>query len=322
MPEPTSLLIDILIENLRDLIKLTTKLADLTKDSKLNFKNKNYKKWIDFLENNFNDNEKKYYNRNELLIEYINDNKPHYKSLIKRVKSLGINNKLPELEEIENKIQELSNNDETPAKKAVYDIEAVPKQLAAEGGRPKDEIGGAIYDLRLLHGFGMKTASNAVNKGVRLEKLLSEWEDYKQLYGDVLMLSKLPIPAKFAESEFKKLPIEKQHHHKSIVLKNNLKSFENLSSLNHEQLIGVKYFHHISEKIPRQEVENSEKLLKKIAAVLNKEIYICCCGSYRRGRDRSGDIDALMYHPSLKTKEEVDSYFSYKDHILKTLLIC
>ena len=37
---------------------------------------------------------------------------------------------------------------------------------------------------------------------------------------------------------------------------------------------------------------------------MNKDLLVMICGSYRRGRDKSGDVDCLIAHPLIKTKDE------------------
>jgi DNA polymerase/3'-5' exonuclease PolX len=40
---------------------------------------------------------------------------------------------------------------------------------------------------------------------------------------------------------------------------------------------------------------------------MNKDIVVMLCGSYRRGRDKSGDIDCFITHPAIKTKNDLES---------------
>ena len=306
--------------NLENLIKTITNIIDIipaSSKSQYTFRLSNYKKWLSYLKSEFNTEELKIkYNDNKLLLDYMKQEKPHYKGIIKRIEELTKSDTLKELSRYDTKLKELrkenellellnpikdisstnislTNNSSTETKsKELHQIEAIPKKLAEEGERPNDPIEAAIYDMRLLFGFGPANARKVVNEGCRLEILLDEWKDYKDLYGDYIRDENLKLPSKYIW----------------------------LNKITHEQLIGVKYFHDISEKIPRAEIIKMEKLLKLIANHLNPKLQIQCCGSYRRGRDRSGDIDALMCHPDLKTKNEVDAYFSSKNNILQTFV--
>jgi DNA polymerase beta len=63
----------------------------------------------------------------------------------------------------------------------------------------------------------------------------------------------------------------------------------------------------LSEKIPRAEIQIVETILKRVAVSMNDKLLVMICGSYRRGRDKSGDIDCLIAHPDIKTKFDLDN---------------
>ena len=67
-----------------------------------------------------------------------------------------------------------------------------------------------------------------------------------------------------------------------------------------------KVFDRIKRGLPLYEVEKIEIILKKLAQRLNPDMKVCLCGSYRRGRARSGDIDCLITHPAIKTKDDLE----------------
>ncbi|RWS06233.1 DNA polymerase beta-like protein [Dinothrombium tinctorium] len=69
---------------------------------------------------------------------------------------------------------------------------------------------------------------------------------------------------------------------------------KNIHLLNHHQKIGLKYLNDFEQKIPRSEMEQMEKFIKKVAKEIEKNIIITICGSYRRGLPESGDIDVLI----------------------------
>ena len=63
----------------------------------------------------------------------------------------------------------------------------------------------------------------------------------------------------------------------------------------------------MSQKIPREEVQKGERILKAAAKHMNPDLIITLCGSYRRGRAKSGDVDCLITHPEIKTLEDLDT---------------
>lgn len=322
-----TILIELLINNFSYLIKIDNEIDKICKSrsikSPYKFKINNYKKWILYLKS-IPKTKYSALNNSNNLYKYVTDEKPHYNGLLKRIKLLSVESELPDIEESLNKLkdldpenkllnQQLNNNNTTG-----YNVEAIPKNLAAEGDRPDNEYDAAIYDLRLIHGFGPVSAKKAVDNGCRLKYLLEEWLQYKEIYEDEnLMISKMKIPPEYTKDTFDTLSLKKKHMILHSALMNRLKQFKWLKLLKHDQLIGIKYFHHISHKIPRDEVIKMESLLIKFAHKLNPDLKIQCCGSYRRGRQRSGDIDALMCHPELKTKEDIEHYFTYKNNILQ-----
>lgn len=64
--------------------------------------------------------------------------------------------------------------------------------------------------------------------------------------------------------------------------------------------LGLKYYDVLQKKIPRSEIGQIEKYLSIKAHEINADLQIVICGSYRRGRATSGDIDVILYHPNVK----------------------
>ncbi|KAG8229141.1 hypothetical protein J437_LFUL009210 [Ladona fulva] len=87
---------------------------------------------------------------------------------------------------------------------------------------------------------------------------------------------------------------------------------KNKQKLNHHQQIGLKYFEDFEKKIPREEVKEVEEIIKEEISKLDPEFHVTICGSYRRGKAESGDIDVLLTHPSFKSTTKKD-----KAHLLK-----
>tara|TARA_Y100000768_G_scaffold348119_1_gene296856 strand:+ start:879 stop:1799 length:921 start_codon:yes stop_codon:yes gene_type:complete len=61
-----------------------------------------------------------------------------------------------------------------------------------------------------------------------------------------------------------------------------------LSELTHHQQLGIKFFNDLQKKIPRSVIIEVESFLKKFG------FDFTICGSYRRGKEESGDIDILI----------------------------
>jgi DNA polymerase/3'-5' exonuclease PolX len=164
--------------------------------------------------------------------------------------------------------------------------------------------------MRYLYGVGPKNAEKLVDSGITLEKLLEDWSEWikKNPENAVLMISKLPIPPGYTKQQWGTYNEDKHRSIQMNILNTKLnKETKYLYKLNSHQLLGVKYFHDMSQKIPREEVQRAERILTASAKHMNKDIILNLCGSYRRGRAKSGDVDCLITHPDIKTLEELET---------------
>ncbi|KAJ2950005.1 hypothetical protein O0L34_g11340 [Tuta absoluta] len=94
---------------------------------------------------------------------------------------------------------------------------------------------------------------------------------------------------------------------------------KNANKLTHHQVLGLKYFEDFEKKLPRQEIKEIETKLKELIKNVDPEFNVTICGSYRRGKQESGDIDALVTHPSIKVAEGKKKH-SDGNHLLKKLV--
>jgi DNA polymerase beta len=95
--------------------------------------------------------------------------------------------------------------------------------------------------------------------------------------------------------------------------------------VNDKILLGVKYYGKFMGNIPREEITKVYKLIKKEIDKMNKEYdlddeskYIFeICGSYRREKPTSGDIDVLV--SKLGTKMDIEEKVNHLDRLIKRL---
>lgn len=202
-------------------------------------------------------------------------------------------------------------------------VEAVPKKLALEGDRPDDTDprGQKIYDMRLIHGFGEKNASEYVDAGCTLEILLADWEKFvthPESQNGIIDKDYIPLNAGMDET---KLNQTKLFALKEEILRSRLAKVSSwLPKLHHDQLVGIKYFKDTAQKIPREEIDKIQKYCQVVAKSLNSGFELMCCGSYRRGRPRSGDVDCLMTHVDLKTPEDIINYENANGSIIQAMV--
>ncbi len=78
-----------------------------------------------------------------------------------------------------------------------------------------------------------------------------------------------------------------------------------LSNLTHHQLVGLKYLDDINKQIPRKEILNVRIKLIRFIGQLDPKFEIMVCGSFRRKKETSGDIDVLILHPEYPTLKSI-----------------
>lgn len=83
----------------------------------------------------------------------------------------------------------------------------------------------------------------------------------------------------------------------NITLSKLLKSNKDiLNKLTHHQQLGVKYFTDLEHRIPYIEIYDIEIYLKKLIKDFFPNLNLIICGSYRRQKLNSGDIDILLFN--------------------------
>jgi hypothetical protein len=83
----------------------------------------------------------------------------------------------------------------------------------------------------------------------------------------------------------------------------SLEDVKNSGTLNFQQEVGVKYFDELQTRIPREEVQQLEQVVRESCVELLKDkgpekMQLVTCGSYRRLAPTCGDIDILITHES------------------------
>lgn len=106
---------------------------------------------------------------------------------------------------------------------------------------------------------------------------------------------------------------------KELVLDHRIGSVEELKKAIHDGKIkvsdtvklGLKYYGLVEGAIPRKETAEIETYLQQKASEIEPQLKVVICGSYRRGKPTSGDIDVLLYHPKMITFAEYEEPEKY-----------
>jgi len=98
-----------------------------------------------------------------------------------------------------------------------------------------------------------------------------------------------------------------------LVMQYNVKDIDDLKKkydegkikLPNNVIIGLNYLHKIENEIPRNVLDHVNLFLRDICTNLDINMGFQMCGSYRRMKSYSGDIDILIYNNNLITKDDV-----------------
>ncbi|VUC36077.1 unnamed protein product [Clonostachys rosea] len=84
-----------------------------------------------------------------------------------------------------------------------------------------------------------------------------------------------------------------------------LEDLKEKAKLTPNQLLGIEHYDDLNTKIPRSEVEALGVIVKKAAATIDPDVELIIGGSYRRGSDKSGDIDFIVTKPETESSLEL-----------------
>ena len=136
-----------------------------------------------------------------------------------------------------------------------------------------------LDDLSKLQGIGKGTIDRI--KEILDHEYLNEIKSFVKEKTDLDQVIGIG-PSKL--SELKKLNITTVKQLKDAIKENKIKVSQTIK-------MGLKYHGVYKENIPRKEIDNIYKLLKDN---IDKKYIFCICGSYRRGKETSNDIDILI----------------------------
>ena len=89
--------------------------------------------------------------------------------------------------------------------------------------------------------------------------------------------------------------------------------------LNDTQLKGLKYFEDVQQRIPYQEIQKHEVILKDLLKMIDPEAELTIAGSYRRKSKDSGDIDLLLKASSKKVYDIFIDSLKKSDYLVEDL---
>ena len=199
------------------------------------------------------------------------------------------------ISDTQNEIDNLKLIDPSKAKPTQFRLRNFKKALKIIENHPKEILSGE--DLREYKGIGNGLVSRVqeiLDKG-KLSYDTNQSTEHVNDFKDLQRLTGVG-PVKARKLLNMDITLDK--------LKNDLSLYKD--ELNHHQLLGLKYFEDFETKIPRNEIISMEKKILKILKNLDPNIEIHICGSFRRKKSFSGDIDMLITHNKINSWDDLE----------------
>jgi len=170
----------------------------------------------------------------------------------------------------------------------------------------------SIDDVKNINGIGerslekideiIKTGTLKILQNISSDPKIKAKQEFQNIFG---------IGPKIAKKIVDKYNI--------LTIKDLKKAYKNnIINLTDKQIIGIKYKDDLLQKIPRNEIEKWDKLVKTSFNDVN--INTVLVGSYRLGKKESGDIDIIIYSDKYDKQHMMDIFLkNFKKYILYVL---
>ena len=157
-------------------------------------------------------------------------------------------------------------------------------------------------DLKNIEGIGknsLKRIDEILIKGKLSEiKITEESEKYLKFINeleDIIGIGRKKAYELFKNHNIKSIAeLKKKHDNGEIELPPNI-------------IKGLMYVDKIKENIPRKDIEYLENILMDTALEIDTKLFGIVCGSYRRQKKTSNDIDIIIFHSDMKTKKDIEN---------------
>ena len=146
-------------------------------------------------------------------------------------------------------------------------------------------------EFKSIKGIGPKTIAriDEILKTGKLSEIIKQKEQVKSITELASIYGIGPSKASYFYKEYGIKTIDELLKNKNIILTNQMK-------------LGIKYKDNLNEHIPRILLARLENYIQEQLYKIDIDLISVICGSYRRGKDYSADIDILITHKKLKSK--------------------
>ncbi len=153
-----------------------------------------------------------------------------------------------------------------------------------------------VYPLPIISGTYAKQHLPSIGDGIakRIDEIittgtLSELTQLSNnnIFDAIADLTRITGLGEIRAKKLIKQDINTVNEYKKAIEEGRVKSTHHID-------IGLKYFDDLQQRIPRQEIEQMEIILRKELTKLSSHLIFNICGSYRRDKITCGDIDILI----------------------------
>ena len=184
------------------------------------------------------------------------------------------------------------------SKENYYKLLLIKKTIGIIAKFSKNILSGS--DLADIKGIGPKTVAR-INEIIDTGKL-SEIKSGQNQIASVKELSEIYGIGPVKASEF-------YTNHNITNIKQLIEADKKgLIELTNQMKLGIKYKNKLKTKIPRILITRLDTFVHDSLYKLDKKFISVVCGSYRRGKDFSSDVDILITNKNLKSKDYTGRY--------------
>lgn len=178
--------------------------------------------------------------------------------------------------------------------KVIKELEKYPKEIISSDD---------LNELKNIEGIGKNTLKRIeeILKTGKLSgvKITRETDKYLRFLEELTEV--INIGRKKAYELFKNYNIKSVEELREKYKRGDIKLPDNI-------IKGLNYVDKIKENIPRKDIERMENILIDTTLEIDPKLYGIVCGSYRRVKPTSNDIDFILVHSDLKTKKDIEKY--------------
>jgi len=194
------------------------------------------------------------------------------------------------------------NTSEKSAKENYYKLLTIKKIIDVISKFKSEIISGNQFET--VKGIGVKTIAR-INEIIDTGKLSEITED---------KYNKVTKAIKELSSIYGIGPSKASYYYETYGIK-TIKDLLNadkkkILTLSSQMKLGIKYKDKLIDEIPRIYIEELDKFMKKIVNNLDNKFTATICGSYRRNKSKSSDIDILITHEKLIKKTDTQKYLN------------